>query len=82
MQEDNIIFDFQKIICVDQLYGWRGGDTGYYGSEELEDAPDFLDEVKVLPVQSEIKNGQLGILRKEAEERLKKVVFRIFSFSF
>ncbi|VDK77188.1 unnamed protein product [Litomosoides sigmodontis] len=62
----------RKIICVDQLYGWRGSDTGYYGSEELEDAPDFLDEVEVLPVQSEIKNGQLGILRKEAEEQLRK----------
>ncbi|KAL4003477.1 hypothetical protein ACH3XW_7775 [Acanthocheilonema viteae] len=62
----------RKIICVDQLYGWRGKDTGYYGSEELEDTPDFLDEVKIPPVQSEVKNEQLEILRKEAKERLKK----------
>uniref|UniRef100_A0A1I7W5E8 PEHE domain-containing protein n=1 Tax=Loa loa TaxID=7209 RepID=A0A1I7W5E8_LOALO len=61
-----------KIICIDQLYGWRGFDTGYYGSEELEDAPDFLDEVKTLPTQNEIKNDQLEVLRKEAKERLKK----------
>uniref|UniRef100_A0A0R3RG49 Centriolar coiled-coil protein of 110 kDa n=1 Tax=Elaeophora elaphi TaxID=1147741 RepID=A0A0R3RG49_9BILA len=63
----------RKIICVDQLYGWRGNDTGYYGSEELEDTPDFLDEVKILPVKNESKNEQLEVLRKEAEERLKKV---------
>lgn len=57
------------------MYGWRGIDTGYYGSEELEDAPDFLDELKILPVQNEVKNEQLKALRKEAEERLKKVIF-------
>ncbi|VDM07528.1 unnamed protein product [Wuchereria bancrofti] len=62
----------RKIICIDQLYGWRGSDTGYYGSEELENVPDFLDEVKIPSVQIEIKNEQLEALRKEAEERLKE----------
>ncbi|CAG9539055.1 unnamed protein product, partial [Cercopithifilaria johnstoni] len=62
----------RKIICVDQLYGWRGGDTGYYGSEELEDTPDFLDEIEILPVQNEVKNEELEVLRKEAKERLEK----------
>uniref|UniRef100_A0A915Q3W5 Uncharacterized protein n=1 Tax=Setaria digitata TaxID=48799 RepID=A0A915Q3W5_9BILA len=62
----------RKIICIDQLYGWRGSDTGYYGSEELEEVPDFLDEVKVLATHNEGKNERLKILRKEAEERLKK----------
>lgn len=68
------------------MYGWRGSDTGYYGSEDLDDAPDFLDEVKILSVQDEVKNEQLEILRKEAEERLKKVIFQIlftcFLFNF
>ncbi|VDO52573.1 unnamed protein product [Onchocerca flexuosa] len=66
-----IIFTI-KIICVDQLYGWRGNDTGYYGSEELEDTPDFLDEIRIAAAQNEVKNEQLKALRKEAEERLKK----------
>ncbi|VDK75912.1 unnamed protein product, partial [Onchocerca ochengi] len=61
-----------KIICVDQLYGWRGIDTGYYGSEELENTPDFLDEIRTVAVQNGVRNEQLKALRKEAEERLKK----------
>ncbi|KAM3722615.1 Carbamoyl-phosphate synthase large chain [Dirofilaria immitis] len=63
----------RKLICIDQLYGWRGIDTGYYGSEELdEDTPDFLDEVQILPVRNEVKDEQLKALQKEAEERIKK----------
>ncbi|MCP9257491.1 BMA-HCP-4, isoform b [Dirofilaria immitis] len=66
-------FIILKLICIDQLYGWRGIDTGYYGSEELdEDTPDFLDEVQILPVRNEVKDEQLKALQKEAEERIKK----------
>lgn len=74
--------NFQKIICTDQLYGWRGIDTGYYGSEEVEDAPDFLDEVKIPSKENEVRDEQLEALRQEAVDRLKKVVFKSFPANF
>ncbi|VDN28578.1 unnamed protein product [Gongylonema pulchrum] len=44
----------RKIFFIEQLYGWRGMDTGYYGSESSDELSDLeLSEPKVQQQEEE-----------------------------
>ncbi|VDN38283.1 unnamed protein product [Gongylonema pulchrum] len=50
----------RKLFCIEQLYGWRGMDTGYYGSESADEfsdpepsEPEAQEQEKEAPTEPE-----------------------------
>ncbi|VDN02607.1 unnamed protein product [Thelazia callipaeda] len=60
------------ILFVDQLYGWRGIDTGFYGSEMSEDTYDYHDKIGAFETQNEDENSQMQTISSCEEQPAKE----------